>query len=129
MLPLSFALYRDRFGSWGGMSEEPESFHLQELLEEWELRESRIVETGPLRAGIWLRFDGAASHLELTLRLEADSPVIRAELLSALPSTGHSVTTMKTVSSPAASPNGRFMPETKSAERSDTRSCRWRAER
>ena len=80
VLPLSFALYRDRFGSWGGMSEEPESFHLQELLEEWELRESRIVGTGPLRAGIWLRFDGAASHLELTLWLEADSPVIRAEL-------------------------------------------------
>lgn len=80
LLPLSFALFRDRFGSWGGMSEEPESIHLQELLEVWKIRASRIVESGPLRAAIWFRIEGAASHLELTLRLAMDSPVIAAEL-------------------------------------------------
>lgn len=80
LLPLSFALFRDRFGSWGGMSEEPESIHLQELLEVWQIRACRIVESGPLRSAIWFRIEGAASHLELTLRLTMDSPVIAAEL-------------------------------------------------
>lgn len=80
LLPLSFALCRDDFGSWGGMSEEPDSFHIQELLEEWEIKETRILEPGPLRACIWVRLEGANSHLELTLRLCAGSDSVRAEL-------------------------------------------------
>ncbi|UKI34647.1 MAG: hypothetical protein L6W00_06095 [Lentisphaeria bacterium] len=70
---ISFALYRDPWGSWGDGSEEFDGIHLQELVELWRITESKVLETGPERAALWVRFSGGRSQIELTLRLNRDS--------------------------------------------------------
>jgi alpha-mannosidase len=41
--------FEDPWGSWGGMNEEKDSYCLEELREVWELVQSEILESGPLR--------------------------------------------------------------------------------
>lgn len=65
-------LDEDRFGSWGGMNEEPASFSLPaKPLERWRVAAAEIRERGPLRAALWVRLAGARSRLDLEFRLEA----------------------------------------------------------
>ncbi len=62
----------DRYGSWGGMGEEPESFNLPaEPRERWRVAQVRVRERGPLRAALWVRLAGTRSRLDLELRLES----------------------------------------------------------
>lgn len=70
---ISFALYRDPWGSWGDGSEEFDGIHLQELVELWRISEAKVLETGPERAALWVRFSGGRSQIELTLRLNRNS--------------------------------------------------------
>ena len=56
----------DPWGSWGGMSEEPDAWQLDQVREEWPLVQSQILETGPERARLWTRWQGKQSWLELT---------------------------------------------------------------
>ena len=70
---LSFALYGDRWGSWGGMDTEEDGVHFQHLREEWRITRSKVLESGPERSLLWVEFAGKQSRLELTLALQRNS--------------------------------------------------------
>lgn len=61
----------DEWGSWGAMDEAPESFHLDRILHTWKVAAVETLESGPLRAALWVRLTGGHSWLELTFRLSA----------------------------------------------------------
>lgn len=80
---LQVRLYEDEWGSWGGMGEEPDSWLLTRELERWTVTTTQVLEEGPLRVALWIRFEGARSRLDLILRLsdgerhlEADARVL-----------------------------------------------------
>jgi hypothetical protein len=79
-MPLSVAGYLDRFGSWGGMGEEEASFHQQELLEVWEISRSKVIESGPERAALFVELNGRRSSMSLILRLERGKAAFAASL-------------------------------------------------
>lgn len=69
---------RDTFGSWGGHYDEPGSADLQETIEYWRIDQTRVLESGPLLARLWVRFTNAArsSRMDLTARIQpGDHPV------------------------------------------------------
>ncbi len=70
-LGLRLALFADPTGSWGDMSELPENSHNLDEVERWHIEQAKVIESGPLRAVLWVRFAGAKSRIELTLRLNA----------------------------------------------------------
>ncbi len=59
----------DPWGSWGGMAEEPDSFKLETLRHQWTITDVQILETGPLRAMMWVKLEAGNSRLELTISL------------------------------------------------------------
>jgi len=74
---LQARLDEDRFGSWGGMGEEPESFNAPaEPRERWRVAQVQVREHGPLRAALWVRLAGTHSRLDLELRLESGRDVV-----------------------------------------------------
>jgi alpha-mannosidase len=66
----------DPWGSWGGMFEEPASFHLDEVLEDWPITQSLLLEAGPERSSLWIRFSNGRSRLDLTFTLVRDRPSV-----------------------------------------------------
>ena len=70
-LPVEFALFDDPTGSWGDMSELPENSHALTRTESWTISEVKVLERGPLRSTLWVRFSGKRSRIELRLRLSA----------------------------------------------------------
>lgn len=66
---ISFQLFEDLWGSWGGMFEEPDSFHFGKPMETWKITDIATVESGPERAALWVRFAGKHSWLGLTVSL------------------------------------------------------------
>ena len=90
-LPISIARYEDKFGSWGGMAEEPDSFNLQNLLEVWIVTRVKTVANGPEKAILFVEMKGAHSRIELTVALRRgetnftfDTRVIRDDRSSRL---------------------------------------------
>lgn len=79
-LPLSIARYEDRFGSWGGMFEEPESYNLQKLMEVWQISRVEIMERGPLRSRMFVELRGRNSRAELIVSLEQGASHLAIEL-------------------------------------------------
>lgn len=67
---IRFAVFRDRFGCWGGMAEEPEAWTCPEKLEEWAAGPVKILENGPERAMLFVSFSGGGSRLDLRISLE-----------------------------------------------------------
>lgn len=67
-VPLSLALYEDPYGSWGDMTER-DTFGPDEVLEVWRIRRSRVIESGPERAALWVELAGGSSRIALTFRL------------------------------------------------------------
>jgi alpha-mannosidase len=59
----------DPWGSWGGMAEEPESLALGQIQERWTIADITILERGPERASLWVRFAGARSRIDFTISL------------------------------------------------------------
>ena len=59
----------DPWGSWGGMSEQPESLDLSTVMERWKVAASELIESGPERASMWVRLAGEKSHIDLTIQL------------------------------------------------------------
>ncbi len=59
-------LFEDPWGSWGGMAEETDSFFLSEVRERWKITEVELLEKGPERAALWVRFAGSRSRIDLT---------------------------------------------------------------
>ncbi len=66
----------DPWGSWGGMLEEGGSIRLSKIEEKWKIDAVDILEKGPERASLWVRFAGANSRIDLTLSLARNRAVV-----------------------------------------------------
>jgi alpha-mannosidase len=73
---LQAVLFDDPWGSWGGMSEEPDSFLLKKVREHWKITEVELLEKGPERAALWVRFSGKKSRIDLTFHVSRDRDAV-----------------------------------------------------
>lgn len=73
---LTAEVFEDRWGSWGGMTEETDSIHLTELREVWKIAEVTLLESGPERATLWVRLAGAKSRIDLTVSLSRERAAV-----------------------------------------------------
>lgn len=80
---LSATVFDDPWGSWGGMGEEPDSFHFTRVREQWRITAVETLEQGPERATLWIRLAGRRSWMELTVSLyrQRDAVDVSARLL------------------------------------------------
>jgi alpha-mannosidase len=69
---MSLVTVADRWGSWGGMGEEPESLSLSNVLHRWTVEKTAILENGPERASLWVRLNGGRSWAEFTFNVYRD---------------------------------------------------------
>ncbi len=76
---LELHVLEDPYGSWGGMNEERDSYDLTEIREKWKLVKSAVLESGPLRAKLWTRWQGQRSWVDLTFFVAQDVPWITVE--------------------------------------------------
>ena len=81
------------------MTEEPDSYQLDQVREEWKLMACEVLESGPERATLWTRWGGARSWVDLTFSVSREISGVRvkgrllwnqrsARLQLVLPSTG-----------------------------------------
>jgi alpha-mannosidase len=73
---LQAVLFDDPWGSWGGMSEEPASIFLKEIRERWTITDVELLEEGPERAALWVRFAGKKSRIDLTFHVSRDRDAV-----------------------------------------------------
>ncbi|MEI6337551.1 MAG: glycoside hydrolase family 38 C-terminal domain-containing protein [Verrucomicrobiota bacterium] len=73
---LQAVLFDDPWGSWGGMQEEPDSFLLKTVRERWTITEVELLEQGPERAALWVRFAGKNSRIDLTFHVARDRDAV-----------------------------------------------------
>ncbi len=73
---LSVATFEDPYGSWGDHYNEPEAQDINKLREVWRITDVKTLEKGPLRAALWIRFEGGKSWLEMTLSLGAEREAV-----------------------------------------------------
>jgi len=73
---LSVAVFDDPWGSWGGLAEESASLDISTQVENWKITETRVLESGPERVALWVRFAGKRSHLDLTCYLSRGRRVL-----------------------------------------------------
>ena len=71
---LQLRVVEDIWGSWGGMNEEPDSYCLDNILETWNLADSQVLESGPERSALWMRWAGKNSWIDLTFHVGRDIP-------------------------------------------------------
>lgn len=69
----------DRWGSWGGMAEEPESIRLRIERGEWRVTRSEVIEKGPLRGCLMVRFETERAHVDFAFRLESGTEAIHVD--------------------------------------------------
>ena len=81
---LQVRTYEDPWGSWGGMNEEEDSWSLKRERERWTIADTRVLENGPERAALWVRFSGKKSRVDLTFYLsrEVDHVEVRGRVFS-----------------------------------------------
>lgn len=73
---LSAVTVEDPWGSWGGMSEEPDSLDLSVVRDRWTVSQVQTLEAGPERASLWVRLTGGSSRLDLTFSLARDREAV-----------------------------------------------------
>ncbi|MCE0484846.1 MAG: hypothetical protein LV479_11490 [Methylacidiphilales bacterium] len=73
---LSFINVKDPWGSWGGMEEIPDAVNLSTVQETWKIEKTEILEKGPERAALWVKFFGKRSWIDLTFFLVRGRPVV-----------------------------------------------------
>lgn len=73
---LTATLLEDPWGSWGGMEEEKDSFHLQSVQEEWEIVDTALLESGDERATLWVRYAGKNSRIDLSFSVTRDREAV-----------------------------------------------------
>ncbi|HEX8833146.1 MAG TPA: glycoside hydrolase family 38 C-terminal domain-containing protein, partial [Abditibacteriaceae bacterium] len=68
---LSALTIEDEWGTWGGMEEQAESLDLGTVRAQWQVTQVQVLESGPLRAKMWVRLApvSGSSWLDLTLSL------------------------------------------------------------
>jgi alpha-mannosidase len=81
---LQVRTYEDPWGSWGGMNEEEDSWSLKRERERWTISATRVLENGPERAALWVRFSGKKSRVDLTFCLSraANQVEVRGRVFS-----------------------------------------------
>lgn len=72
-------VFEDPWGSWGGMIEEPDSWCLDDVRERWTLTRSEVLESGPERSRLWVRWEGQHSWLELTFDVGRKLPWVSVQ--------------------------------------------------
>lgn len=74
---LTLETLRDEWGSWGGISEEPDSLLPGEMLHQWQIEETQLLESGQHRQVLWTRYSnkvtGGNSWMDFTFTLYADA--------------------------------------------------------
>ncbi len=68
---LGFSLWEDLYGAWGGMTEEEESWMCPNRIESWRISEVKLLESGPIRAALWVKFLGSSSCAEVVISLSS----------------------------------------------------------
>lgn len=68
--------FEDPWGSWGGKTDNKDSMHLAKVQEKWKITDLHLLESGPERSSIWVRFAGKKSWLALTFTLARQRPVV-----------------------------------------------------
>lgn len=66
----------DPWGSWGGMSEEPDSLDLSTVRHAWSVTAAEVLESGPERALLAVRLEGGRSRLDLRMMLYHSRPAV-----------------------------------------------------
>jgi alpha-mannosidase len=66
----------DPYGSWGSMNEQPESLDLSSVVASWRVTRVEMLERGPERAMLWVRFEGGHSRLDLSVSLAQDREAV-----------------------------------------------------
>jgi alpha-mannosidase len=65
---LTVIVVEDPWGSWGGPDHgEPTNLSVEK--ERWGVTGAEVLEQGPERSRLWVRYEGRSSHLELTFSL------------------------------------------------------------
>ncbi len=70
-------LFHDPYGSWG--TNDPRQYDESVPPVAWHVERAEVVESGPMRAALWVRLAGERSWLELVLRIAAGRDVIDCE--------------------------------------------------
>lgn len=65
---LTAIVVEDPWGSWGG-PDHGEATNLSVERERWRICQVEVLERGPERSSLWVRYEGRSSHLELTFSL------------------------------------------------------------
>lgn len=73
---LTAAVFDDPWGSWGGMLEEPDSILFVKPREVWKIAETKVLESGPERATLWVRLAGGKSHIDLSFSVSRDRTAV-----------------------------------------------------
>jgi len=60
---------KDPWGSWGGPGDARLATPVKDIREKWKIKEVELIESGPERASVWVRFAGKQSRLDLTFSL------------------------------------------------------------
>jgi alpha-mannosidase len=71
--------FDDPWGSWGGHEGEPEAKDISQDPCHWSIGQVSVLETGPLRAVLWVEFIHGASRVALTLRLENGQEAVHVQ--------------------------------------------------
>ena len=66
---LSALVVEDAWGCWGGALEQAESLALSDIRERLAITACELLEAGPERGKLWVRFSGARSRMDLTFSL------------------------------------------------------------
>lgn len=74
--PLTAVTYEDPWGSWGAMDEDPSSLALSKVRHAWKVTQVQLLESGPLRATLWIRLEGGSSRLDLTCSLSRNRDAV-----------------------------------------------------
>ncbi|MFA6286652.1 MAG: glycoside hydrolase family 38 [Opitutaceae bacterium] len=80
---LRAATFHDPFGSWGNHDGDRHGDDISDILAEWRIAQTKVLETGPLRAVLWVMLISGTSRLELSFSVDngARHVAISARLL------------------------------------------------
>jgi len=73
---LTFQTFEDVFGSWGGHFEEAESIDVSKVIHQWHISDVKILDQGPEKATLWVKYIAGYSGIDLTISLYADRDAI-----------------------------------------------------
>jgi alpha-mannosidase len=73
----------DEMGAWGDLHEKPELIDVNDLREKWTIERVETLESGPVRASLWVRLRAGSSTLDFTIGVTAgrDAVDVNARLL------------------------------------------------